>query len=237
MAIYAGPEIVNDGLILHLDPANQRCFNPGDSFCRNLVTGGLVNGASGTPLASTHVPNDLNFPAHSSLHGGIFDFSGSGGRGMNCEENLGFRTTTSLCIWFYKTSSAGEYISDARNNGGQWFLTNYINYNITYQGSLGYNYDDVYTTNSPNFLNNWQHMVVTSEDTGSKLYLNGQEVLNYGRQDSIDEDFGVNFRIGTRYTTSGQWTGYMGLISAYDRVLAAAEIQQNFEATRSRYGV
>jgi hypothetical protein len=235
MSAYSGPEISNDGLILCLDAANQQCFNPGDSFCRNLVTGGLVTGAAASPLAGTHTPNTLNFPSHSSLHGGIFDFAG--GRGMNCEENLGFRTTTSLCIWFYKPNSGIEYITDGRNNGGKWFLTNYGGRNIVYDDALVYNYDDTYDTNSAKFLNNWQHMVVTSENAGSKLYLNGQEVLNYVAQNSIDEDFGINFRIGTRYTTGNQWSGYMGVISAYERVLTPTEVQQNFNALRSRYDI
>jgi hypothetical protein len=53
----------------------------------------------------------------------------------------------------------------------------------------------------------------------------------------MDEDFGKNFRIGTRYTTSTQWTGYMGPIVAYNRVLSAGEVKQNFNAHRSRYGI
>ena len=65
-----------------------------------------------------------------------------------------------------------------------------------------------------------------------------QEFLkNYDNQASIDEDFGINYRIGTRFTTSGQWTGYMNQINFYNRVLSPDEIKKNFWATRGRYGI
>ena len=53
-------------------------------------------------------------------------------------------------------------------------------------------------------LNQWHHMIVTSDSSGSKLYLNGYEVSTSNSQ--LDEDFGINYRIGTRYTTATEWT-------------------------------
>lgn len=228
------PDIVRDGLVLYLDAANPECFSQGATSCVNLVSGGFVTGASGTPGAGVHSPNPGNFPSYNSQNGGVFDFSG--GKGMNCEENLGYRTETTLIIYFYKTSSATEYFSDARNNGGQWFLSNYTNDNINYTEALTYNFNGSYDAANPNFLNKWFYMAVTSDNTSSKLYLNGQ-LITGGSRTSIDEDFGVNFRIGTRYTTSSQWTGLMGPILAYSRVLSAAEIQQNFNVFKGRFGL
>lgn len=206
----------------------------GETACRNLITGGLVTGASGTPFAGTHIPNPANFPAHSSQYGGIFDFGG--GRGMNCEENLGYYTETTLIMYFYKSSNSTRYFTDARNDAGQWFLSNYISQNINFTNSLTYNFDGVYDANNIAFLNRWIYMAVTSDVTSSKLYLNDNLIVG-GARNSLDEDFGVNFRIGTRYTTSDQWNGYMGPILAYNRALSASEIKQNFEATRGRYGI
>jgi hypothetical protein len=78
-------------------------------------------------------------------------------------------------------------------------------------------------------------MVVTSDNTESRLYLAGTEVDSYVSQTSIDEDFGKNFRIGTRYTTSHQWTGYFGPILAYNRVLTDSEILNYYNQTKSRF--
>lgn len=235
MGIAYNNLIVTNGLILCLDPANPKCFNSGQTTCKNLVTGGLVTGANGYPAAGSHTPNPANFPAYNSLYGGIFDFAG--GRGMNCEENLGKRSTMSLSIWFYKNSGTeAQYFTDARNDAGNWFLSNYTSDNINYTELLTYNFGGAYNASNPDFINKWYYMVVTSDSVSSKLYLNGQLITD-GNRSSVDEDFGVNFRIGTRYTTTGQWTGYMGPIFAYDRVISLYEVQQNFNAMRGRFGV
>ena len=223
-----------DNLVLYLDPSNPVCFEPGKTNCYNMVTGGIVTGANGNPGSGTHTPNTSMFPAYNSINGGIFDFSG--GRGMNVDEDLGSTTTRTFIMWFYKNSSNTQYFSDARNNGGQWFLSNYTNDNINYTEQLTYNFGGSYNASNSSFLNQWICMAVTSDGSGSKLYLNG-ELIESGNRSSIDEDFGKNFRIGTRYTTSSHWTGYMGPIMAYNKVLDNGEISQIFNAHRERFGV
>ena len=228
---YYGGNIVTSNLILALDAANPVCFEPGDTTCKNLVTGGNISGASGTPYSGTNTPNPSNFPVYNSTNGGVFDFVG--GKGMNCDEDLGQSTTRTLQMWVYKNSSDVQYISDARNNGGQWFLSNYTSNNITYTNQLTYDFNNPYNANSPEFINQWLCLTVTSDDDGSNLWINGTKIVSGAT--SIDEDFGKNFRIGTRFTTSHQWTGYFGPILAYDRVLTQSEIIQNFRAQQARF--
>jgi len=45
-------------------------------------------------------------------------------------------------------------------------------------------------------------MVAASDGSGNKLYINGSEVSAI-TSTSTNEDLGKNYRIGTRYTTSG----------------------------------
>lgn len=244
MATNYSPKISKENLVLCLDPANSRCFTPGQNTCNNLVTGGLVTGANGTPGGGTHTPNASNFPSYNSQNGGVFDFAG--GKGMNCEEDLGQSTgELTLILCFYKSNGSGtDYFTDARNNGGTWFLSNYSGENINYTNDLRYNFDSSYNPNSPDFINQWFHMAVTSDSNGSLLFLNGYEISthpkyrnSYVSTSSLDEALGRNFRIGTRYTTSGQWNGLMGPIYAYKRKLSAEEIYQHFNALRNRYGI
>ena len=232
MGTNYSPKIVTDGVILYLDAANPKCFTEGQTTCINMASGGLVTGASGTPSSGAHTPNPLNFPVYNSINSGIFDFAG--GKGMNCEENLGYRTSTSLCLWIYKKSSGSEYITDARNDSGNWFLSNYTSDNINYTEQLTYNFGGSYNSSHTDFINKWIFLVVTSNESESKLYLNGKQITG-GARTSIDEDFGKNFRIGTRYTTSGSWTGYMGPIIAYSYALSDEEVKQNFNALRGRF--
>ena len=232
MATSYSSKIVTDGLIFCIDAASPRCFRSGQTTAKDLVQGFNCSGASGTPSSGTHSPNTANFPAYSSANGGVFNFAG--GRGINIDGDLGSTAASSISMWFYKNGLNTQYISDGRNNGGSWFLTNYQNFNYNWHDQLQYNYDETYDDGASEFINKWVYMVVVSDSTGSKLYLNGEEV-SLTSESSADEDFGINYRIGTRYTTSGQWTGLMGPIHLYNKRLTAAEILQNFNATKSRF--
>ena len=79
-------------------------------------------------------------------------------------------------------------------------------------------------------------MVVTSNSGGSQIFIDGTK-RTADDSDSVDEDLGVNFRIGTRYTTTASWTGYMGPIHIYNRVITDEEVIQNFNAFRGRFGI
>jgi hypothetical protein len=221
-----------------LDPANTCCVKLGETTAINLVTEGLITGANGAPGSGTHTPLPANFPKISfvsGIEGAVFNFAG--GKGMNCDEDLGTRTTTTISMWLYKNSSETQYISDARNGGGQWFISNYLSYNLNYTEQMRYNFDVSYNASSPSFLNQWVHMTVTSNATESKIYINGVEETAT-TSNSIDEDLGPNFRIGCPLSgISATWTGYMGPIHIYDTVLSDTEILQNFNSHKTRYGL
>ena len=234
MATAYNPKIVTDSLIFCIDAAHPRCFQSGQTTATDLVQGFNCSGASGTPSSGTHTPNTSNFPAYSSANGGVFDFNG--GRGINIDGDLGSTTASSISMWFYKNSNGVQYFTDGRNNGGQWFLSNYTSFNYNWHNTLLYNYDETYNASATEFLNKWIYMVTVSDSTGSKLYLNGQEISS-SSETSADEDFGINYRIGTRYTTSSQWTGLMGPIHFYNKRLTAEEVSQNYNATKSRFEI
>ena len=234
MSASANPDIVTDNLIFCLDAAHPKCFQSGQTTATDLAQGFNCSGANGTPGTGTHTPATANFPAYNSLHGGIFDFVG--GRGINIDGNLGSTTASSISMWIYKNSTGTQYITDGRNNGGQWFLSNYTSYNINWHDTLRYNFEDTFNSSATEFLNKWIYMVTVSDSTGSKLYLNGQEVSSTG-ESSADEDFGINYRIGTRYTTGSEWTGLMGPIYFYNKRLTAAEVLQNYNATKTRFSL
>ena len=234
MGFSRGPNIVRDGLIFAIDAANPKCFTSGDTTCTDLVQGFNCSGANGYPGNGTHTPNTANFPAYNSINGGVFDFNG--GKGINIDGDLGSTTASTISMWFYKNSNAAQYFTDGRNDGGQWFLTNYSSYNINWTNGLKYNFEDPYNTSASDFLNQWIYMVACSDGDGSKLYLNGIEVSSSTTM-STDEDFGKNYRIGTRMTTSSEWTGYMGPIHFYNKKLNATEAAQNYNAQKSRFGL
>ena len=230
--INGNSSIVTDGLVFCVDPANKQSYIGSGTTATCLISGFNCSGANGTPNTGTHTPNTSNFPSYSTDNGGIFNFSG--GKGINIDGNLGTATASSICMWFYKNSSGTEYFADGRNNGGQWFLSNYSSYNINWHDTLRYNFSATYNANDSAFLNQWHHMIVTSDSSGSKLYLNGYEVST-STSTSADEDFGINYRIGTRYTTSAEWTGFFGPIYFYNRAITASEVLHNYNALKGRF--
>ena len=234
MGFYRGPNIVTDGLIFGIDAGSTRCFTSGDTTATDLVQGFNCSGANGNPGSGTHTPDTANFPVYNSVNGGVFDFAG--GKGINIDGNLGSTSSSSISMWLYKTTAATQYVTDGRNNGGSWFLSNYTGFNLNWHDTLQYNFEAPYNSNATDFINTWVHITVTSDSTGSKIYINGVYAAATGEA-SADEDFGINFRIGTRYTTSTEWTGYMGPIYFYNKKLNAAEALQNFNAQKSRFGL
>lgn len=247
MSVNYRPHVPQGDLVFAIDAENPKCqFVAGSTSCRNIITSGLVTGASGNPGSGTHSPAGANFPAYNASYTGaktaVFDFSG--GRGMNIEEDLGSSNGgLTISMWLYKNSTNTQYFTDGRNNGGQWFLSNYLDENINFTNRLGYNFDATYTNNPPEMVNRWIHMCITSGTTGHFVYLNGYEItVNpysyrnvYAYQNSIDLDLGRNYRIGTRYTTSSEWTGAMGPIHIWKRQLDAAEVLQTFNAHKNRF--
>ena len=237
MGLVRGPNIVTKDLIFAIDAGSPKCFRDGDTTATCLVSGFNCSGANGNPGSGTHTPNTANFPAYNSINGGVFDFAG--GRGINIDGDLGSTTAATICMWFYKNSSATHYFTDGRNDGGTWFLSNYTSDNINWNEKLTFNFESPYNASASGFLNQWIHMVICSNNLDSptgELYLNGVK-KTLTNQTNVDEDFGKNFRIGTRYTTSSQWTGYMGPIYFYNRKLGDHEAKQNFEAQRERFGL
>lgn len=241
------PHVPQGDLVFAIDAANPKCqFIAGSSNCKNIISGGNVSGASGSPGAGTHTPAAGNFPTYNASYSGaktpVFDFSG--GRGMNIDEDLGQSNGgLTISMWLYKNSSAVQYFTDGRANGGNWFLSNYQSANITFTNRVRYNFDATFDASAPEFINRWMHLCISSGPSGHFLYLNGYEISAnpygyrnvYVSQNSLDLDLGRNYRIGTRFTTSTEWTGAMGPIHIWKRQLTSAEALQTFDAHKNRF--
>ena len=86
----------------------------------------------------------------------------------------------------------------------------------------------------------WYHLVATHDGNDAKIYVNN--VLNKTQSSSISSlpDTGnIPTRIGYRYRNSdvNYSDGRIAELRAYSKTLSATEVLQNFNATRSKYGV
>ena len=238
-----GPNIVTDGLVLHLDAANKRSY-PGSGtswydLSKNKFNGTLTNG----PTFSTDANGVINFIRSSNQYISIGSLSGS------------FASFT-IDVWFYPTSISNyENILDC--NYGYSGTTGNIGPRLE-MNSTG-NIMWVYSNSSSN-TSYYTHSVVNSGLQANKWH---HIAISYngGNNSSITYYNGVNTNISR--TTTGSPTGFIGTVNGlrlaqgynlasytqrgYDgkiaivkilnRSLTSDEVLQNFNATKSRYGL
>jgi len=89
--------------------------------------------------------------------------------------------------------------------------------------------------------NTWYHYVFTYKSTSpftKQLYRNGVLVSDTPLQAPALYTGTGTVRIGATYSSGGNYAnGKINSAKIYNRVLSAAEVQQNFNACRSRYGI
>lgn len=193
-----------------------------------------------------------NGPSYSGSNGGslIFDHTMLQYLSFSNSPSLQFlnRSPYTLEAWVYPTRNPGDNnwtgIFDRESNAG----SGRDGYNIYFLGSSGTN--TYFTTerfvagsaaapsvtlNQSVSVNNWQHIAATYDDTTLSLYRNGVSVGTPATSTGNITNTSKALTIGLR---GGQYFG--GRISnakIYNKALTAFEIQQNFNATKSRFGL
>jgi hypothetical protein len=226
MGFYRGPNIVTDGLVYAMDAGSARSYD-GTTTLNDLVssnTGTLTNGVT-----------------YQSINGGVFDFDGtddyiviSNANSPQFTANQAF--TISYIVYLNRVT--GTYMAPVMKG---YFGSSY--------GHLigASNLFLVYTDNdsSPelnlsgmltNDANKW--VSITQTYDGSRIYVYRNGVL------AGQSGTGVSFTINTSplYFGSNNSTGYyldgkMANLKMYNKALSAAEVTQNFNAQKSRFGL
>ena len=106
-----------------------------------------------------------------------------------------------------------------------------------YPGSFGSQYRVIEDINN-DITEKWIHVTTTvSMDERFKVYFNG-ELKTTSILPSGSQDIGLSVtKLGTYASTSGAFKGKIGLVNIYNRELSINEISQNYDATKSRYGL
>ena len=253
--------IVEDDLLFLIDGGNKYCFDYDSEgtpdVCNDLVSYAVaITGAGdgGPDHGHENTITPSNFPEYSTTAGGCFDFVG--GKGMNVSEIIVPGSILTIGCWIMHTSTAGQYLCDARNGDGSWWLWNYGDsgsplqegWNINIHQKLCFRFNNIGEGSSgegnqggqyaTSYLptNEWMYIVITSSSGGSHLYINGVEYTSdCVVADSLSEGLGGNFRIGTRYTTTSQFQGKLAAFQIYGDELTPAEVLQNFNAQKARF--
>jgi len=218
MARFVGPRTVTSGLVLCLDAANKKSY-PG--------SGSSVSDMSGNQRTMTL----FNSPTYNSSNNGYIEFNGTSQYGSFSVPAM---TAHSLGFWLYVVSlpaSGEETIFGAPSDTSsisilfssgtwKWHSWSGSGSRIGNTISTGQWYNFVMTTN-PSPLN-------------TSFYVNGQLDSSFGSAPGISAGTGYLFYDGI---SSRHLNARFGNLAFYNRVLTAAEVAQNYNALRGRYGI
>ena len=90
--------------------------------------------------------------------------------------------------------------------------------------------------------NTWYHAVVTYDGSYQRMYKNGVEVYNRAQAGNMGSNSNV-LSMGARGVDGSGGSGYnffpgqIPVVKAYKAALTAAEVQQNYQALRYRFGI
>jgi hypothetical protein len=210
MTTTYNPSIVTTGLVLYLDAANPKSY-PGTGTTWTDLTG---NGYNGTLV---------NSPTYSN---GILTFNGSNNY-VSITINLQNTSYTTMAMARYTGAVNGRIIS---SNTGNWLMGWWNSQTDKYYAE-GF----ISSSTGGTAETSWLCYAATGDYAGDswQLFRNGNLIVGPNAN-------GANGPNGIRLGGSGLGeysTCEVAFVMAYNRVLSAAEIQQNFNALRSRYGI
>jgi len=224
--------IVTSGLVLNLDAANPRSYLP------------PYNGTTWFDLSGNSNNGTLtNGPTFNTSNGGSIVFDGTNDYCITTALPLtGTEVNLTLSCWFrpsnVNTIRSIMSIGDEQNGKRRMILQR----NAQIEAN-GYNADFTGTSNVLS-TNTWCYIAIVYSSltlsTGVKLYFNGVETTG-----TVTTGTTLNTFTNTKCTICGNNAtpptenaqGNIALAQIYNRALSASEINQNFQATRARFGI
>ena len=169
----------------------------------------------------------INSPAFSN---GLFSFNGS--TNYIDISNINFSTGTYTIIGSsrYNGTPRGRIISGLNSN---WIMGHWGGWTENYYASAWVSS----SSGSGNRDTNWRIFATTSDTVSNAyaLYVNGN--LKVNNANGRNGPNGLRIGTGGSGTTGEYSNGQCGFILAYNRILTEGEILQNYNASKSRFGL
>jgi hypothetical protein len=230
MGLGHSPTIITNGLFVMLDAGNVKSY-PGTGLTWTDITRNAYDGTlqgittfSSSNLGSfsfngttDYISLDMNVPLGTAFTIGAWVRPATG---------IG-ATAGSSIIYGPQANGADNYFAVTSGNRTQVHFTRIADVdNVFIQGVLPVN------------LNSWNYLAMTLGISTVVTYVNGAFDIGIttnfeiGSWTSVTNSIGRRSNIAQRY-----WVGNISNVHMYNRVLSQAEIQQNFNALRGRYGI
>lgn len=236
MGLHHSPRIVTDSLVICLDPA----------YTPSVVGTTQLNNLADTSF-NTHASLYAGSNGYGTIANGVVTISGNTansteGNFLRGVANTGTTVNGNFttCGWIYRTSSTKGVIMEYR--GGSFRCS----FQIHDSGMYFYQRETFspFTTNSTsvgntNGQNSWDFFALTKSGTLWTFYKNGLPVGSntYVLTETITNSA---YSIGAAWSDDDYYSNCMdGMLGAhyhYTKALSDAEILQNYNALKSRYG-
>lgn len=221
---WRGPNIVKDGLVLYIDPSSPNSYYPKNNTIIKDISGYGKNGTL------------TNGPTYDSANGGSILFDGTNDY-VAISGSITLTEATFL-IWIKRIGiQAYAGILHSRGGGGSTTGVNFIS--NTY---LGYHWNDAantYNWNSGLLIPEaWCMVALSCNPTAAVGYL-GTSSGFYSSTNSVTHLSTTlsALSLGKDNEVPRNFTGYISTAQLYNRALSSTEVQQNFNATKSRFGL
>jgi len=236
MAFNYSPKIITDGLVLYLDAANTRSY-PGSGttwsdLSRGGNTGTLTNG-----------------PTFNSGNGGSIVFDGSNDYVVTSNNiNINSNNSRSIDIWFQVSNSTSRHVlcswgGFSTNGLCNLEINQIIGASTNYPYFVGFDNDAYVAQTIP--VNTWTNLTLTynggniNSINGINLYING--ILKTSLFPNGNTTLNTpNSKVYLGYEGANNrnpMNGRISICKIYNRALSATEIRQNYNATKTRFGL
>jgi hypothetical protein len=223
MAQHFSPRIVTDGMVLCLDAGNRESY-PGSGTSWTDLSG---NNNNGTLVSS---------PTYSANNLGYLTFNGST---QYVAGTIASVSTWSIGLWYISTNISSAVVYYPFGIGGTTGLgfggTSDVNTNgrwYFFDGTTSVTVANGFSAAAVS-INTWYYLTVTKTGTSYNLYTNGVFSSSASGANLSISSYNLGRRVDGFWYVAGSIAG----ASIYNRALSAAEVSQNFNATRGRFGV
>jgi hypothetical protein len=228
MGIQYNPRTVTDGLVLALDAGNTKSY-PGSGTAWTDLSG---RGNTGTLV---------NSPAYSSVNGGSLLFNGTNNYVTLPANSINTNADLTLNYWaksplpgtgLIYTLSSG-YVANSHLQVRYINTAGVVSLQLVKAAIVNLGTFSGFTpvSNVIYFLT----VILTKSTNTWSLYVNGSFVSSFVSAQTFAT---TSPTLGLNTQFSEEWfAGNMYAFSYYNRVLSAAEVSQNFNALRGRYGI
>lgn len=231
MATNYSPKIVTDGLVLCLDAANPKSYPGSGTVWKDLSKNGNDGTLTNGPTFSSDNQGSFSFDGVNDYiridHNGELNFNSSDFTTINwCRvdgSSGAYRALWQSSVGISTTRQLG-IVASTNNRWGIW-----LTINDTFGNRL--------FSNTSVVIGKWTMVTSVYKNNESlKLYLDGVEDKSVSISGNLTYTPTI-MNLGARFNTAEHFNGHIATAHLYSRALTEAEVQQNFQATRGRYGI